>query len=187
MLSTLACGLLLLKTEREPVLMSMQCQDTWLDRTHSDQNFGRDTSLSVGPDAATLIRFPLVDQTWGSNLKVNGASLTLRVLDKSTPRNLVVSDPGEAWGEGGALGIETDKDGKPVPASNGWATYRAARKGAAQWLTDIGASQEPIKGVTVVVNGDSLTINGLGPLVQSWINDPTKNHGLLLTSSEPLV
>ena len=188
---SLACGLLMSMAARPAFQISQltetRCQDTWLDRVHSDINYGRDTALSVGPDSASLIRFPLIDQLVPSGYKVTDAKIVLRILDKSTPRNLVVSDPKQDWGEGGALGIETDAAGKPLPAQNGWATYKAARRGQGGWILPIEGTKEALAGVSSTVNADVLTVGGLGPTVQTWVEDPTKNHGLLLTSTENMI
>ena len=187
MLSTLACLILTHGVGQATQFTETRCLDTWLDRSHPETNYGRDSALVLGTDADAVVRFPLIDQTVSGGFKVTDAKVVFHIIDKSVPKRLVVSELRQDWGEGGSNGNESDVSGKAVPASNGWATYHSARKGMENWTRPLGGIEDPIQGVTTTVDGNVLTVTGLGPLVQSWIDDPTRNHGLLLSSPDNLI
>lgn len=175
-----ALGLAVLGLQPREVVET-RCLDTWVDKNHPEANYGHDFALAVGPGAGTLVRFPLVGLAVPPNTRVVDARVEMVLIDKSRPAHVTVAEMGQDWGEGGGVGRE-EKVGTP-----GWATWKAARRGSTGWTLGIDAPHPSLDGVQAKFEGDRLQITGLASLVKEWIENPFRNHGLLLTSAENAV
>jgi hypothetical protein len=178
-----ALGLALLAPASGEVVET-RCLDTWVDKNHPDANYGHDFALAVGPGAGTLVRFPVVDLALPPRSRIVDARLEFKLMDKTGASNVTVAEMTQDWGEGGGLGRD-DAPGKPAP--KGWATWKASLRGSTGWSIAIDSPRPSINGVQAKVEGDKLVVSGLGAMVKAWQEDPSRNHGLLLTSPENAV
>lgn len=156
-------------------------QDTTLDRSKAEVDFGRDTVLRGGPGTAILIRFPQVGAPEGKALRVTSAKLVLTAVSRQDPQIESVGRVTKPWDEGPDDGTTVGKDKKPAPTVAFAATWNSAWHGFSKW-TSGGAADDvvavPAKGNLV---GEQYVVDGLAEAVQWQIDHPAQNYGFRLT------
>jgi len=149
--------------------------DSWLNSAQTTFNYGADTDLSSGDNGAAgprrpLIKFDLSQIPAGST--INSATLSVyqhAQADTSTP-NISAYDVSGAWAEGTGFGSET-ADGAT------WTTY----DGVHNWTApggDFGAAQCTASAPNS--SGAWFNLACMQGLVQSWIDAPATNQGVII-------
>jgi len=161
-------------------------EDTFLDSSMPETNFGRELVLVGGPNKAILLRFPEFGYQRSIRRVVKSAKV---VLTSNGAPPILPSDVGslrQRWLEG--PGRAATKEDKPENA----ATWSAARSGpgGVRWAEAGAGGVEDVRKVDTassVTQGSTLEISGLESLVQAWVDDPNRNFGLRLEFDSPVV
>lgn len=159
-------------------------QDVTLDGSQPDVNRGGEGILEGGPGRTILIRFPELRRAIGGRVKVVSAELTFVVSGPSQPKLRSVNHVPGPWSEGPIRTLADMVKTAPGPAPKGTATWRNRRAGADSqaWPQAGGATGEKLDSVAVENRTqDTLTLTGLGPAVQRWVNQDWSNHGVALS------
>ncbi len=173
MLLSLLATLLTNPVDFQPV------EDTYIDSTVPDGNFGRDPILFSGPGSVILVRFPGL--SWiPSSQEIDDATLELTMADDSDVKLKSVRRATAEWGEGAGLRAPFVQ-AKADELAKGGATWNSARSGEAKWQK-AGCSGESdsaaLDGVTAERDGQIVRIKGLGPALRSMAQDPDHDFGL---------
>jgi hypothetical protein len=164
-------GLTLTFGERPTSSFKNVTSDAFIDSMSPTFNFGATEDLSIaeftGNGEHTLLRFDL--PVIGSSSIVAGARVHVTKLDygDETPGSIEVRLLGEAWIEGTNMGA--------VGTGVSWTT----RDGASAWITPGGTTAGTL--TTLTPTGNDIVVTLDPALVQSWIDNPTTNLGLLFT------
>lgn len=185
MLVSLITTALLVPRESELRQAMPPIEDTFVDQTLPDVNFGRELVLVGGPNKAILIRFPELNYNSTTPRKVKSAKLVF--TSNGGPVNVPskISQMKVRWGEGPGRG--ENKAIKPV----GSATWNAARfgDGGQRWDSGGAGGEQDARTVTLQssVEESKLVITGLESIVQGWIDDRSTNFGLRLQFDQATV
>lgn len=160
-------------------------EDTFLDRDTPDENYGRDSLLSVGLGKTALIRFGDLNRMIPAGKRVKNARLLLKIEIGKTPAFAGIGRMLVPWGEGpGKRGfMRRPVDPKAKPSGPLWSAtwkHRRAGEGAIGWQQPGGAGaadQAAISGATMSVDGDWIVIDGLAAAVQAMVDRPYDNFG----------
>lgn len=160
-------------------------EDTFIDRETPDENYGRDSLLSVGLGRTALVRFGDLNRMVPAGKRVKSARLLLRIEIGKTPAFAGIGRMLVPWGEGpgrrGFMRRPTDPQAKPMgPTWSATWKHRRAGEGAIGWQQPGGtgaADQAPISGARMTVDGDWIVIDGLGAAVQAMVDRPYDNFG----------
>lgn len=159
-------------------------EDTTLDASRPNGDFGRALNLGLGPGKAVLIRFPQLSTAQPARRRVRSATMFLTV-DSGSPQIESIATLRVPWGEGGDTGMEPSK-----AAGSGAATWNASQAGSggAAWAEPGaagGGSARTISTAQASVQGGLLRIDGLAEAVQEMIDDPGRNYGFRIVSATP--
>ncbi|MBS1707432.1 MAG: hypothetical protein JSS65_01785 [Armatimonadetes bacterium] len=170
----------LLPQAQAKTLSTSLAQDTTLDRSKAEADFGRDTVLRGGSGLAILVRFPQLRAPEGKNMRVTSAKLVLTSVTKDVPKLESVGRLTKAWDEGPDDGPVLAADKRQRPPSAFAATWNSAQHGFAKW-TSPGAAEDVVNiPATGSVNGETYVVDGLAEAAQ-WICDhPGQNYGFRL-------
>ena len=159
-------------------------EDTVLESTQADGNFGGQSFISCGPGKTFLIRFGDLRRALGPNKKITKASLVLTITGGSPAPLSQASEVLVPWGEGPTQVVVYGAVPAAIVAPAWSATWkhRRAGEGAIAWqqpgatgvgdvksLTDIRASNPDI---------DHVRIEGLAAAMQRQYERPYDFHGL---------
>ena len=171
-------------------------EDTFLDSSKPDSNFGRDGILSGGKDKTILIHFGDLRRVLKGR-KVVDAKLVLTIATSANPSLAQISTVLVPWGEGpGKRGIVLPNPA--APKEPGQKLKEVAPPWSATWKHRRGAPNpinwqlsgamgdldtQPLQGVTGTISGDTFVLSGLGPNVQSMLDKPYENFGFAIELS----
>jgi len=179
MLASLLGAFLLAPRESQIRQALPPVEDTFLDATLPDANFGRELVVVGGANKAILLRFPALSYGSPSRRTVKSARLVLTSNGGPAITPSAVTEMRTRWFEGPGRGAT--KTDKPEAAAT-WSHSRSG-VGGVKW-DDAGASSpvdsRPISAATSEVKDGDLVISGLETVVQAWIDDPARNFGLRL-------
>ncbi|MBX3112482.1 MAG: discoidin domain-containing protein [Fimbriimonadaceae bacterium] len=163
------------------VVTTTLSQDTTIDRSKADVDFGRDTVLRGGPGLAVLLRFPQIDTPAGKSRRVTSAKLVLTPVSKDDPRLESVGRLTRDWDEGPDDGADTAKKPTATPAFA--ATWNSAWHGFEKWTTPGAADDAVAVSAKGALAGEEYVIDGLAEAVQWQLDHPGQNYGFRLTFS----
>lgn len=160
-------------------------EDTFIDREAPDENYGRDSLLSVGLGKTALLRFGDLNRMVPAGKRVKNARLFLRIEIGKTPAFAGIGRMLVPWGEGpgkrGFMRRPVDPKAKPMgPTWSATWKHRRAGEGAIGWQQPGGtgaSDQATIAGATMAVDGDWIVIDGLAAAVQAMVDRPYDNFG----------
>lgn len=162
-------------------------EDTYLDRTQPDKNFGREPALLIGNGKVILLRFPHLAWTNTHGKKVAKARIILTSSRPNTIGSFSISRLTTKWYEGTGRTIRFDR---PDPTNIPWgeATWNHSLTGRGGQKWDSGgangiADRVTIGNATTKVEGDSYIIEGIEEAVQYQINVPHENFGFKIESA----
>jgi hypothetical protein len=190
MVSALIVALSFAQTERVELVRGRDgywsCEDTTLEATAPDSNFGGDFVLKGGPGKIILIRFGDLEKL--RNTEILSAKLVLSLSGK-TPQNLKgVNRLLVPWGEGpsntvSAVALQKGSVARVnVPWAASWAQRRGG-DGALKWQQPGGLGPSdvaPIAEAKGVVEGENYQIEGLEKAVQVMVDRWFDNNGFSL-------
>ncbi len=164
----------------------LYAQDTTLEKSMPQANFGREPGLFGGPGRIVLIRFP--ETTEEGRIRVSSASLH---LTRQSGGDLHLKSVGllkKRWYEGGGRSINFAHPGTPTPETTpGSATWVAARFKSENWEEPGagGASDvELIPDATMRVDGADVILDGLGVALSQMVSHPNDSFGFRLEFQE---
>lgn len=167
-------------------------EDTVLDSSKPDGNFGGQSYLDCGPGKSLLIRFGDLRRAIGPNARITKASLLL-TLTGGSPTS--IAQAGELlvpWGEGPTqvVSYAAIPAGVVAPAWSATWKHRRAGEGAIAWQQP-GASgagdMRQVAGVRAVnVDIDHIRIEGLAEAMQRQYERPYDFHGLSFSFAGPI-
>lgn len=161
-------------------------EDTYIDESVADANFGRSEVLISGPGKLVLIRPTDLSLLVPKGHKIVDASVTLTTREPNSPQVTEAVLLTAPWFEG------PGRAGGLVPAEGvaRWAaTWNHARAGdgGSRW-NKAGASgpndREPIPGLTTAFDLGSFSIRGLGPALQKMLENPGRYTGIAFTTKD---
>ena len=180
--------------------------DTYIDGTGPDENFGGDTILAGGPGKTILVRFGDLNRVLGPTGHIKKATSYLTLAAGDRPIIKSVGRLNSKWGAGpyftlGALDQSIPSTlsekrsrkspSKPEPA--GWSAtwrHRLTGEGGASWQ-QAGANGPEDEEVLVDVHGTAgekeLVIDGLAATIQRFADHPEQNYGLALQFQKRLL
>ncbi len=174
-------------------------EDTYLDATDPDSNFGGSFSLLGGPKQTILIRFGDLERIVGRDRRVRRAALVLTPVEVGTPALRSASRVLSSWTEGplstlaAALRKEEAKQPSDAAAqaprwSTTWNRRHAGELGAAWRQAGARAAEdaEPISGAELRPAEGAVSVEGLGPAVQTMIDRWYDNDGFALSFDQPI-
>lgn len=166
-------------------------QDTVLDVSQPDMNFGGEYTISTGTGKVMLIRFGDLKRAVGHGRKISSARLVLNYSSSEKPVFHGISRVQSPWGEGPILTLAGLKaalpaaPGMPVKGPitpRGSATWKQCRAGIASWQQPGAADSKPIDGAKCsVLNDHELAIEGLGATCQAMADRWYENDGFAIT------
>lgn len=163
-------------------------QDTYLDRTYPDQNYGREGVLQAGNGRVILIQFPALNYARIGEQSVANATLTLYAIRQSDAELVKISRIRKPWNEGPGRSVRHDlKEVGEMPPAWGYPTWTHAQVPKLSWSNGgAGAPQdaEVIEGATLVKSDGVWKITGLGSAVQAMIDNPLTNYGFRIEFSK---
>ncbi len=162
------------------------CEDTFLDQSLPEENYGRDSLLSGGPGKTILIRFGDLARVTPAGKRIKSAALVFSVELGETNQKGTISTVLGPWLEGpGRRGLRPAlRDGElpaPVLASS-WKT-RFGGPGPIGWQRagSTGPSDiRPVEGAQWSGSDTELRIDGLGPAVEQMRQRWWENYGFAL-------
>lgn len=141
--------------------------DTWIDLGDPNDNFGADDACEAdGDEKAVALRWDLSAIPNGST--VDEVTVTLDVFNATNSKGYYVYSLARDWTEDGATWNEYD-------SSLPW-QMPGARGGADRDATPVA------KWTPLAVGTHTFSINP--SLVQSWLDDPATNHGVLIANDD---
>lgn len=164
------------------------CQDTFIDSTRTNDNFGRDPLLSGGPGKTILIQFGDLRRVVGVGRRVARARLILTQEIGDAPQLGGAFRVLTPWGEGpgrrglGLLGTTVEPGAKSPNVSATWDSPLGGLKNPRWQATGAKgpSDRDEIRSASAVRNENQLVIDGLGSTVQAMMDDPTTNFGFAL-------
>lgn len=174
-------GLALLPLQTDGAAVLSPSYDTFLDAETPDENYGRDAALVAGPKKVVLVRFPGVGSRLDPAKPVTAARLELRLLSGGPIRLKSAARVVRAWGEGTGRRLLPTASAQTL----GGATWNHARTGPGgeKWQrggAGGGEDSTPVAGTSLVQSDDRVLVTGLGPAVQSALDDPDGDFGFRL-------
>lgn len=175
-------------TSADPTLRYWAVQDTFLDSHRPRENFGRDPLLSGGQGKTILIDFRDLRQQIPAHHSVSAARLMLTQVIGETPVLAAASAITHPWGEGaGRRGVtflaqtELPSEIGPIGAAT-WVARWGGTPGS-KWDREGArgaADRIPLEGISIVRDGTTVILDGLGPAIQQALERPTERFGLAL-------
>lgn len=169
------------------------CEDATLSSTHPANNTGAEPWLEVGGNQAhesrALLRFYL--DAVPANERIQEARLWLYLPEAPSSAYVVDAFPvNRAWTEGKGLTNDVDgTDGMPAQANE--VTWESARHGVEAWAaagcgkTPEDCEANPAASTNIAAGGEARWVSwDLTSQAQLWIEDPERNHGLLLQRTQ---
>jgi hypothetical protein len=163
------------------------CEDTYLDVTQPNQNYGDSAVLEGGPGHTILIKFGDLESL--GRRKVTKATLFLTASEGGKASLSSVRRVLTPWGEGPLR--RPFFTNKPLTAAQWSATWRNRRadpdgiawqQGGASGSGD----SEVVAGAKMEATATGIAITGIEPVVQDMLDRWYDNHGLALTFSAPI-
>lgn len=180
-------------------------QDTTIDATRPNANFGGEAVLDGGPNRTILIRFGDIARVVGRNEKIEKATLVFTPTGGGAAASTRIARVLVPWGPGPfqtltalippvakdpAKKDDGKKDEGPA-APRGSATWRNRRagEGSIGWQTPGAMGQldaETIADAKVVASDKAVRIEGLAAAVQEMADHPQQNYGFALNFETPV-
>lgn len=161
-------------------------QDTFLDSTQPNENYGRDALLSGGPGKVILIQFGDLRRAVGESMRVSSARLVFRQILGGPPQLSSVARVLSPWTEGAGNRDRLIRRAPVGPDGPDWAaTWRFRRAGVTKLGWDRpGASGNDDRAVITAAKGEAregvFVVEGLASAVQAMLDRPYEAHGLAL-------
>lgn len=170
-------------------------QDTVLDVTQPDRNFGGDYAMTSGTGKVILLRFGDLSRAIGRDQKVVSARIVLSYGSTDRPMFHSVGRVLTPWGEGpiitlaalrsAARSVDPTVKRQTPSAPRGAATWLQRRAGMATWQQAGAGGSADVAGIDGaklnVLNDHELAIEGLGPTVDRMTEGWYQNQGFALT------
>lgn len=168
-------------------------EDTYIESTNPEANYGRETLLVGGPGSTILIRFGDLGRMVPRGMRVASASLVLSLEIGDQPELQSIGALRVGWGEGPGRsgGLNTTRPKDPKSQAPLWsATWKHRHAGprplawsapGARELSDA----EPIPGAQASLQGSSFRISGLRAAVQHMVDHPVQNRGFAIQLARP--
>ncbi|MBL8060110.1 MAG: hypothetical protein JNK63_05255 [Chthonomonas sp.] len=167
--------------------------DTFIESTKAIENYGRDPLLSGGPGKTILIKFGDLKRIVGDR-RVTRARIILTQQIGEEPQFGGAFRMVTRWGEGpgrrglGLLETPIEAGAKAPNVSATWDSPLGGQK-YSRWQAPGArglADREEIKTASAVRNENQLIIDGLGPTIQTMVENPLSNHGFALDFRNPV-
>lgn len=163
-------------------------EDTVIDTTSPDKNFGGSHILTVGPGKTLLIKFGDLRRVIGANKKVTQARIVFTLSGGAPAPVQSISDVLVPWGEGPAQILTfTALVTTGAPALSATWRHRRAGENAIAWQQPGAAGvgdARPIPGArSISPNPETVVIEGIEAAVQRMLDRPYDNHGFALSFS----